>query len=211
MVWRLRCVAVRAAAAGILDRLPWPNVRGKRCLAITAKTAATGDERVEDALRARGAAEVDVIDDVSASLDERLALGRAADRPPYDVVVCVGVLAAVRDPLAAMTAVRQVTRGVALSLEPLEPILSLLARGIPLYTPAPPGSGDVVRFNGTGHRRLLELAGFAVERVSAPLALGDPAPMTSPRARAEHLIVRALTRGQGAGRLHRAMLARPVS
>lgn len=171
-----------AASEAVVDLLPWPNVRGKRCLAL----GGPGAPDLATVLEARGAASVDT----------------AADGV-YDVVVAWGVLAGAPDAPAVAATVRRATRGVALSSEPMELWPSLWSRGRPLFVPH---GGGGFRFNGAGHRYLLEDAGFSIERVGRPFTVPDGSARRAPEA----LVARALTGGGGDGTLHRALLARPV-
>lgn len=168
-----------AATPSALDALPWPNVRGKRCLV----RAGAGAPDLVGLLADRGAAAVDT----------------DGDGAVYDVVVAWGVLDGADDAAATAGAMREAVRGVAVSCEPIDAWSSVVGRGRPLFT-ADRG------FNGAGHRFLLEQAGFSIERVGRPFAVPDGAT----RGPVEALVLRALTRGAGGGRLHRAVLARPT-
>jgi len=168
----------------MVDAVPWPNVRGKRCLALVGVGAPDLGAEID----ARGAASVD---------------SDAADGILYDVVMAWGVLAPAADPGAVAAQLRSATRGVAVSVEPIDLRTSVLARGRPLFSPTANGH---LAFNGAGHRHLLEDAGFAIERVGRPFAIPDsgaPAPGL-----VDGLLLRFLT-GTPGGRLHRALLVRP--
>ena len=182
---------VYVGAVDVLAALPWPNVRGKRCLAIAPDL-----DQLASELRSRGAREV-----VEQRSDAELPSVLAA-HDPFDVVVAGRVLAARPDPAAVASALRAVTRGVLVSWEPIDLVLSLVGRGRALYTLGHDGVG----FNGSGHRHVLELAGFAIERVSKPFVTGP----ASPASIGHRLAVRALTGTSAGGQLHRALLARPV-
>lgn len=167
---------------GVVDGLPWPNVRGKRCLVL----AAEGAPDLARAARDRGAATVD-----------ESATGE------YDVVLAWGVLAAAATPADAVADIRKATRGVAVSCEPMDLWSSLWSRGRPLFVPA----GDTLGFNGAGHRYLLEGAGLDIERVGRPFVVvgdgGDGGML-------ERAATRLLTGSSAVGRLHRALLVRPT-
>lgn len=175
----------------VLAALPWPNVRGKRCLAI-----APDPEQLATELWSRGAREV-----VALRPDGKLVDVLAA-HDQFDVVVAGQVLAPRPEPAAVASALRGVTRGVLVSWEPIDLVLSLVGRGRALFTLGPDGVG----FNGSGHRHVLELAGFAIERVSKPFVLGPTAAESIGR----RLALRALTGSSDGGELHRALLARPI-
>src|SRR4051794_19220334 len=99
-----------------LAALPWPNVRGKRCLGIAPDHAALQRE-----LEARGARTVEA----SAAADAMAAL---ADAEPYDVIVAGSVLASAPEPLVVAHALHAATRGVLVSWEPIDLDLSLAGR-----------------------------------------------------------------------------------
>lgn len=210
----------------IVDQLPWPNVRGKRCLDI-----GTSDGYLAFELERRGAAEVVAIAGLMPAHDAgfRLAAeltGSAAEWQPlsiddldrddvgmFDVVVCGSVLVHLRDPIRALEAVSRVTRGVFLSAEPIELWMSVLARGKPLFT-LNGGEGDRpwLSFNGAGHKQLLTAAGFAIERTSKPYTVRfnqHPEPPPTLRNRVHAAGARAVTGTREPGVLHRALLARP--
>jgi hypothetical protein len=116
------------------------------------------------------------------------------------------VLAGTTDPLAIARALGDVTRGVLLSWEPIDLSLSLGGRGRALYPIDSDGGAARLGFNGSGHRHLLALAGFAIERVSKPFVV----PGAVVRSPLERAALRALTGSRVGGVLHRALLARPA-
>jgi|GEM_PF-5147820 len=177
--------------ADAADLLPWPNVRGKRCLDVAAPGYSLA--RV---LEDRGAVAVREVDPDPGAL--------GAMDGPYDVVTAGGVLSGAHDPTALARALHQVTRGVLLSCEPIELWTSVLARGKPLFSL---DGAAGLHFNGAGHRQLFELAGFATERVSKPFTLAGDATATPGAAR---FAIRLLTGSREAGVLHRALLVRPL-
>lgn len=170
---------------GSLAALPWPNLRGKRCLVRSSSPIDLAGE-----VRARGAATVDT----------------EASGARYDVVVACAVLDDAPDAGRIAAELREQTRAVLLSIEPIDLRSSLVARGRPLFTPTSPGRFG---FNGAGHRYLLESAGFSIERVSKPLSLPFVADDRG-ESGLDALVLRALTKTRGPGRLHRALLGRPV-
>jgi tRNA (mo5U34)-methyltransferase len=116
----------------------------------------------------------------------------------FDVVVCGSLMLHLRDPLRALAAIRSVCRGLFLSAE------TIIAGG---GGPAArlDGVSDLCQWwtpNRAGHRRMVEAAGFDVERETGPyeIPLGAAHP---PAAR------RWLRRRRG-GVLHAAVLGRPV-
>jgi tRNA (mo5U34)-methyltransferase len=115
----------------------------------------------------------------------------------FDVVVCGSLLLHLREPVRALSAIRSVCRERFLSAE------AIVDAG---------GDEPMARFDGTsdlchwwtpnqaGHRRMVEAAGFDIERAAGPyeIALG-PAHPPAPRRRRQK------------GILHAAVLARPVA
>jgi tRNA (mo5U34)-methyltransferase len=154
--------------------LPWPDVRGKRCLDV-----GTADGFWAFELERRGAVEVVATDLPSAFQQKaraRFELARELrgsrvvyeERDVYDLhgeydVVFMGfVLQMVRDPLGALQAIRGVCRGHLLLLDTVSLPLSLL--------PSPLARLDARRnalehfvFNRRGMRKAVELAGWTVE------------------------------------------------
>lgn len=235
---------------GVVDRLPWPDVRGKRCLDV-----GTYDGFYAFELERRGAADV-LATDISGHEDwdwpagararggaglaslagekgrgfelARAALGssvrkeeiNAYDLDParlgdFDVVICGSLLLHLRDPVRALEAIRSVCVEAFISVEAISLPLTLLWG----RRPAAELSGDdnVCQWwtaNTAGHRRLLETAGFRVERsvgpFSEPFGSGHPTRRSgrrSARAVAAGLARRALTGSNGVP--HAAVLARP--
>ncbi len=235
----------------VVDALPWPDVRGRRCLDV-----GTFDGFFAFELERRGAAEVVAIDiedhgrwDWPADARPGVAGGArmaAFSGPPkgdgfrllaelrgssaswralsvydldpadiglFDVVVMGSLLIHLRDPVAALEAVRSVCRGALLSSDQIELWLSVVGKGRPLARLH--GSGQDCqwwRFNAAGHQRLLWSAGFAVERASRPYVVrfdAHPRPQWTPRHAAQRAATTVLTGDRRAGVLHRALLARP--
>jgi tRNA (mo5U34)-methyltransferase len=235
---------------GVADALPWPDVRGKRCLDV-----GTYDGFYAFELERRGAAEV-VATDIPDHADwdwpaaarrrggpglsaiagakgrgfdvARAALGssvrretvNAYDLDPellggFDVVICGSLLLHLRDPVRALEAIRSVCLGSFVSVEAISLPLTVLSR----RTPAAQLSTDDNACqwwtaNIAGHRRLLEAAGFQIQRsvgpFSEPFGIGHPLRRQgrrSVRALATGLARRALTGADGVP--HAALLARP--
>jgi tRNA (mo5U34)-methyltransferase len=128
----------------------------------------------------------------------------------FDVVVCGSLLLHLRDPLRALEAIRSVCRGVLLSAEEIRPRLT---RGRPVAELD--GLSELCQWwtpNRAGHRRMVEAAGFDVERTSRPYCIRfGPAhprvPMTVGLA-ARAARVWLLTRQSGLPNV--AVLARPA-
>jgi tRNA (mo5U34)-methyltransferase len=219
----------------VVDAMPWPNVWGKRCVDV-----GTMDGFLAFELERRGAAEVlalAVEDDLrladtdaaaATGVGFRLAaelIGSAVEWRSnavtdldgggfgtFDIVVCGSLLSHLRDPIGAVWAMRSVTGGLFLSAEPIELGLSILGRGRPLFRLADL-EGRLCP-NAAGHRRMVQAAGFEIERVSRPYVVRAQERQDLPatlRDRARSLVTRAVTRDAAPGVVHRALLARPVT
>jgi tRNA (mo5U34)-methyltransferase len=180
----------------VVDRFPWPDVAGKRCLDV-----GTYDGFLAFEMERRGAAEVVALDlddhnewdwppRLRAHGGVRLAelagpekgagfriaadalgsrvtrVGGSVYRLPelglgtFDVVVCGSLLLHLRDPIAALDAMRQVCSGVFLSSEAIDLRLSLLHPKQPYarldgvtelcqwWTPIRAGHAQMVRSGG---------------------------------------------------------------
>jgi tRNA (mo5U34)-methyltransferase len=230
----------------IVELMPWPDVRGKRCLDL-----GTYDGFLAFELERRGAEEVVAVDIGSheqwdwplrfAEGPELLAdvagpekgvgfsvarelLGSSVEKVTcsvydldpetlggrFDVVVCGALLLHLRDPLRALERIRAVCRGSFLSSEHIDLPLSVLRRGRP--TLRLDGVSELVQWfvpNAAGHRRLLEAAGFSLERWSRPYSIpfgaGHPPAGRGVRTLATRAAQRFLTRGWGVP--HQAVLA----
>lgn len=238
----------------IVDRMPWPDVRGKRCLdvgpydgflsfelerrgaasVVAADIADPSDWDWPTAERERGGAYLRRVagEDpgggfaiAARALDskvERVEIG-VYDLSPeavgeFDVVVCGSLLLHLKDPVRALEAMRSVCRERFLSAEQISPGLTLLGRSRPL---AEIRGGDRMQWsiaNVAAHRKLVEVAGFEVERqgrpYSIPLGPGHPA-YGSRRLQdtaAKRMLNRLVTRGRddGSGMPHVALLAKPT-
>jgi tRNA (mo5U34)-methyltransferase len=159
------------------QRLPWPDIAGKRCLDV-----GTADGFWAFELEKRGAADVLATDTPSpfqARARQRFERARellgsdvryeARDlfelEGEWDVVVMGYVLQMLRDPVGALEHVRSVCRGHLLLLEtvslPLELIPAPLAR-----LDARHDGREWFVFNRRGVRKAAELAGWKVEEQS---------------------------------------------
>ena len=229
---------------GVVERMPWPDVRGKRCLDV-----GTYDGFMAFELERRGADEVVATDiasqeewdmpprlretgadtlkdlmgrDQAAGFDAaKGALGSSvqhvtasvyeldpAELGRFDVVVCGSLLLHLRDPLRALEAIRRVCAGAFLSAEQIDLPLTVLRRRRPALRLD--GQSDLCQWfvpNAAGHRRMLEAAGFSLERWSRPYSIpygvGHPPRATAWR---RALARRILTGGDGVP--HQAVLAR---
>jgi tRNA (mo5U34)-methyltransferase len=231
----------------ILDRLPWPDVNGRRCLDV-----GTYDGHLAFELERRGAAEVvatDLSDHAEWDWPARLrargpealaaiagaAKGRGFDIArellgsrvrreqisvyelsaerlgEFDVVVCGSLLLHLREPLRALSAIRSVCRRHLLSAETIDvslprrdPVARLdgLSELCQWWTP-----------NRAGHRRMVEAAGFDIERDAGAycvrLGPAHPRPPRTLRRLAQEARMRLATRQVGVP--HAAVLARAVA
>ena len=232
----------------IVDLLPWPDVRGKRCLDV-----GTADGFLAFELERRGAAEVvatDVADhtlwdyparirdrgiefwiavagekkgegfriarDILGSRVRSLELS-AYDLGPsevgeFDVVVCGSLLLHLRDPVRALEAMRSVCTGKLLVTNQVALRISVLHRS-PLATFE--GMTDLGQWwvpNPLGNRRIVESAGFDIERESGifavPFGAGHTPRRGGARALSRRLARRLLSGGDGVP--HHAVLATPA-
>jgi tRNA (mo5U34)-methyltransferase len=230
-----------------VDRMPWPDVRGKRCLDV-----GTYDGFLAFELERRGAKEV-VATDISdhaqwdwpadmrahgpAALAEiagpqkglgfeiaRELLGSSVrkeeisvyDLSPervgtFDVVVCGTLMLHLRDPVAAMEAIRSVCTGHFLSAEQIGLGLGLVTARRPVAYLN--GAGELCQWwipSPAGHRQMLFSAGFEVEKSTRPYSVRfGPAhpPRTGLKAFRSSLLRRAVTGADGVP--HTAALATP--
>ena len=228
----------------VVGRLPWPDVRGKRCLDV-----GTYDGFLAFELERRGAAEVvatDISDHAEWDHEVRLAqestkfletiagekgagfeiarelLGSSVEKVEinvydltpervgdFDVVVCGSLLLHLRDPLRALAAIRSVCRDRFLSIEQVDFLLTRMHPRRPLVRiDGTSGTGQWWVANAAGHLRMLEAAGFDVERRTPmymePLGLGHPS--HGAQRGGLDLAARLLRRGEGVP--HAAALTR---
>jgi tRNA (mo5U34)-methyltransferase len=235
----------------IVDRLPWPDVAGKRCLDV-----GTFDGFYAFELERRGAAEVVAVDiaswaeaDLSWDMRDEVpwqkrfegtswkhgggfaiahdALASNVDWRPlsiydlspdavgaFDVVTCGSLLLHLRDPIRALEAVRSVCDGVFMSVEAIDPWLTVVCRGLPVARFRGQGVwSQWWNVNSAGHAAWLESAGFKILTRSKPFVI----PRTYPELQREpglkgvagRALVTALSRMSSPGVLHRAALAEP--
>lgn len=146
-----------------------------------------------------------------------LRLGSIYDLDPgevgrFDLVVVGSLLVHLRDPVRALDAVRRVTRGHYLAVEPIHPSLGVLRR--PVFELR--GESSDFQWwlaSDSGLRHLLHVGGFEIVRSSRPFVLRDKSTTSRPndlnelrRWATRALLARDTARG---GLLHRAHLARP--
>ena len=156
----------------------------------------------------------------------RRALGSAVRRHPcsiydldpdvlgtFDVVFCSSLLLHLRDPMAALAALRRVCGGHLMTNEPIDLHQSIVNRSTP-----------VARFDGTSRllqwwvpniaaqQRMLESAGFEVVRAARPVVMPFSAhrPRTSWRRRLGDVGNLMVTGMRAQGVLQRPILARPI-
>lgn len=211
----------------MVDRLPWPDVVGKRCLDV-----GTYDGFLAFELEARGAAEVvatDIADhedwdwpprqralgpgqlaELAGEKGRGFAIASEAlgsqvrrewisiyDLSPervgtFDVVVCGCLLLHLRDPFRALDALRSVCTGSFLSIEEIDPWLTLRSPRRPAFG-LRGARGQWTVPNAAAHPRMLSVAGFDVDEVTRPMAIpfgaGHPARALRHRDRGVDLLV----------------------
>lgn len=129
----------------------------------------------------------------------------------FEIVTCGSLMLHLRDPVRALEAIRSVCVERFLSSETIDPFLTLFSRRRPLALQRGGERGQWWIPNPAGHRRMLEAAGFEIERRSRPYAI-PLGPGHPHRARAGgSLRQRALIRlvAGAVGVPHVAVLARP--
>jgi tRNA (mo5U34)-methyltransferase len=190
-----------------VDRYPWPDLTGKRCLDI-----GTFDGYLAFEMERRGAAEVVALDvenyhqiDWPARHRERApvelerthgkergrgfaiaseAYGSNVKRvtlPVYDLspdrvgmfdlIMCGSILMHLRDPILALERMRTVCSGQLLATEGIDPYLTMMHPKLPVLQ-VRGGRDEWTTCNKAGLLRLIHVAGFKVEKVSKPYALG---------------------------------------
>jgi tRNA (mo5U34)-methyltransferase len=159
---------------GTAERIPWPDLAGKRCLDV-----GTADGFWAFELERRGAAEV-LATDLPSPFQERArarfehardALGSRVGYEPvsvfelageFDVVFMGYVLQMVADPIGALERIRSVCRGHLLLLDTISLPLELLPSPLARLDARRDGRERFV-FNRRGLRKAVELAGWRVE------------------------------------------------
>jgi tRNA (mo5U34)-methyltransferase len=143
-----------------------------------------------------------------------------ADVGTFDVVVIGSLLVHLRDPVAALDAVRRVVApgGHLLLADYIHPPVNVLGRGRPLFELR--GEGTDFQWwlaSDRGLQQLLKVGGFDIERMSKPFLLrpGEHYPTLSLRKKTRRDSVTRLLNWRYTGdrtfggHLHRAYLARP--
>src|SRR5205823_4331625 len=129
------------------------------------------------------------------------------DEGMFDVVLCGALLLHLRDPILGLERMRAVCRGSLVLIEEVDPLLELRSRSVPAAHLAPEPD-EWWRANSAGLKRMVELAGFAVQSTSKRFVVG-----LGPGAPAGHRMPRlnGLLAGQPAKRgvLARVMIAVP--
>jgi tRNA (mo5U34)-methyltransferase len=129
----------------------------------------------------------------------------------FDVVVCGALMLHLRDPIRALEAIRSVCDGYFLSVEEIRLDLTLRHRRRPLAELSG-RRGKWWTPTAIGHQRMLEVAGFAIERTTRPFPIqfGPAHPVTREpsRLKLSTRLIRRLVTG-GSGPPYVAALARP--
>lgn len=131
----------------------------------------------------------------------------------FDIVICGSLMLHLRDPVRGLEAIRGVCAGNFMSSETIDPALSLWGRRRPRAVFRGGDRGQWWLWNPAGHRKLLESAGFQIERTtrpySIPLGPGHPRVDLGWGSVRDRLLNRVVT-GASAGVAHVAALARPI-
>ena len=126
----------------------------------------------------------------------------------FDVVFCGALLPHLRDPVAALEAMRSVCSGQLVLVEALDPFLDIVSRRRPAAV-VHPNRDQWWRVNSAGLCQLTELAGFKVDWVG-PRFLIPWGPGAPKNKRSERMHAVATGRPfQRSGMLYRALVASP--
>lgn len=189
----------------IVAKLPWPDVRGTRCLDVgtydgflafelerrgAAEVLATDIEHHEDwdwppRARAEGPGHLAAMAGTKGRGFEIASerLGSAVRRQwcsvydlspatvgTFDVVVCGCLLLHLRDPFRALEAIRSVCTGTLVSVEEIDPWLTLRSPRRPaMALRGTRGQWSVP--NAAGHSRMLHVSGFDIEARTRPFTI----------------------------------------
>jgi tRNA (mo5U34)-methyltransferase len=123
----------------------------------------------------------------------------------FDVVFCGALLLHLRDPVRALEAMRSVCAGELVLVEHLDPVLDVVARGVPCARVAPEGD-QWWRANSAGLVNLLQRAGFEITWVGRRFLVPHGPGWENRRSAVDSLAAGTL---RGRGGLHRAFRARP--
>ena len=126
----------------------------------------------------------------------------------FDVVFCGALLLHLRDPVAALEAMRSVCRGHLVLVEALDPLLDLVVRGVPVAR-FHPRRDQWWRVNSAGLRELVHVAGFTVTWVGSRFLIhwGPGAPPNKASGRFPALVAGKPWKNNGM--LYRALVATP--
>ena len=200
--------AAEVVATDIADHREWDWPPSIRAIGPEYLRQLAGDDKTRGFRIAHAA--------LSSKVDHRLI--SVYDLSPesvgtFDVVVCGALMLHLRDPLRALQAIRSVCTGSFLSAEEIAIGLSVRYPRLPLATLD--GLSDRLKWfvpNAAGHFRMVESAGFEIQRRTRPYAVplgpAHPKPYGSLRSRARHIAIAAKLRGRGVP--YQAVLAEPA-
>jgi tRNA (mo5U34)-methyltransferase len=199
--------AAQVVATDIGDPSDWDWPLIKRERGVQAVTSEAGDKTgigFDIASRALDSS-VDRLEASVYDLDRKETGG-------FDVVVCGSLLLHLRDPVRALEAIRGVCDGAFLSAETVSLPLTLLHRRKPAAELKGDRNCQWWIPNVAGHRRMLETAGFRIDRdprlYAIPFGPGHPA-SAHPLRRARRHTLTKLVAGR-VGVPHHAALATPA-
>ncbi len=124
----------------------------------------------------------------------------------FDVVFCGALLLHLREPIRALEAMRRVCDGHLMLVETLDPVVDLVARGVPAAR-FHPDWDQWWRVNSAGLKEMVTVAGFEITWTSSRLLVPYGKGNEDPRPPRTHNLAAATVRGRGI--LHRALHARP--
>jgi tRNA (mo5U34)-methyltransferase len=123
----------------------------------------------------------------------------------FDVVFCGALLLHLQDPVRALEAMRKVCAGELMVVEHLDPVLDLIARGVPCARFAAEGD-QWWRANSAGMVSLLQRSGFELGWLGRRFLVPHGPGWANRRSPIDSLAAGSL---RGSGGLHRAFRARP--
>jgi tRNA (mo5U34)-methyltransferase len=124
----------------------------------------------------------------------------------FGVVTCGALILHLQDPIRALEAMRGVCSGELVLIESIDPLLDVIARGVPCARVAP-DEDKWWRANSAGLARIVERAGFAVTWMSRRFLVPHGPAFVGGRSTLIDSIAAGKLRARGG--LHRAMRARP--
>ena len=199
--------ALEVVATDISDHSQWDwpaaaRARGTEYLALVAGEKGLGFRVAHDALGSSVVRRELSVYDLSPE-----AVGE------FDIVVCGSLMLHLKNPVAALEAIRSVCRGSVLSAEQIDPVLTLLSPRRPAMWFRAGHETQWQIPNAAALRALVESAGFSVERATRPYAVPFGAGYRGGGVRsargAAHAVATRLVAG-GAGVPHAAVLASPA-